>query len=204
MINSKSFQTLADAGITPSHTKTYTRDEIEDALSQAHGAEVTVRCRNHNLNELWYYFNVAGSLQTGKFVSSNPGSFPFFPPLTPNNPIHQLIAFPKTAKHQTALAEASATYPKHPQSIPTPPNQDTQQSPPQRGPPSPEKGTLSSQPSVSGAAVLSAQEHGTPQEPAPHSEPENHPVGHATSIYLLPLNSFHREHLPFSSLKPTN
>lgn len=83
MINSKSFQTLADAGITPSHTKTYTRDEIEDALSQAHGAEVTVRCRNHNLNELWYYFNVAGSLQTGKFVSSNPGSFPFFPPLNP-------------------------------------------------------------------------------------------------------------------------
>ncbi|KAE8153737.1 ribonuclease T2-like protein [Aspergillus avenaceus] len=63
---------LASAGITPSHTETYSRSEIQHALSKSHGAEVTVRCHGHNLNEVWYFFNVAGPLQTGKFVPSDP------------------------------------------------------------------------------------------------------------------------------------
>ncbi|PKY08401.1 ribonuclease T2-like protein [Aspergillus campestris IBT 28561] len=101
-----SYKTLADAGITPSHTKTYTRDEIEDALSQAHGAEVTVRCRNHNLNELWYYFNVAGSLQTGKFVSSKPDG------QTSNCPRTGIRYQPKTpAKHPEPTKPGNPTKP---------------------------------------------------------------------------------------------
>lgn len=69
-----SIQTLADAGIVPSYTKTYSLEQIKGALEKAHGAEVAVRCHYHSLNEIWYYFNVAGSLQAGKFVPSTPGS----------------------------------------------------------------------------------------------------------------------------------
>ncbi|KAF9891110.1 hypothetical protein FE257_005046 [Aspergillus nanangensis] len=65
-------KTLENAGITPSYTDTYNLHEIQDALTKAHGAEVTVRCRGHSLNEIWYFFNVAGPLQTGKFVPSQP------------------------------------------------------------------------------------------------------------------------------------
>ncbi|PLB52893.1 ribonuclease T2-like protein [Aspergillus steynii IBT 23096] len=67
-----SYKTLADAGIVPSYEKTYTRHEIQDALTKAHGAEVSIRCRHNVLNEAWYYFNIAGSMQTGKFVPSEP------------------------------------------------------------------------------------------------------------------------------------
>lgn len=63
---------LSGAGIVPSYTETYSLHEIQDTLSKAHGAEVTVRCHRHSLNEVWYFFNVAGPLQTGKFVPSNP------------------------------------------------------------------------------------------------------------------------------------
>lgn len=66
-------KTLANAGIVPSHTETYTLDEIQAALAKAHGAPVTIRCRNRALNEVWYHFNIAGSLQTGTFVPSEPG-----------------------------------------------------------------------------------------------------------------------------------
>lgn len=57
----------------PSHTKTYTLAEIENALAKGHGSDVTVRCHGHSLNEIWYHFNVAGTLQTGDFVPSSPG-----------------------------------------------------------------------------------------------------------------------------------
>ncbi|KAH2828439.1 hypothetical protein KXW08_004447 [Aspergillus fumigatus] len=66
------YQTLANAGIVPSHTETYTLDEIQAALAKAHAAPVTIRCRNRALNEVWYHFNIAGSLQTGTFVPSEP------------------------------------------------------------------------------------------------------------------------------------
>ncbi|KAL4956838.1 ribonuclease T2-like protein [Aspergillus filifer] len=66
------YKTLADAGIVPSYTQAYSRREIEDALSKAHGATVTVRCRSHHLQEAWYFFNVQGPLQTGQFVPSEP------------------------------------------------------------------------------------------------------------------------------------
>lgn len=67
-----SYKILANAGIVPSHTKTYSLAEIKSALMKVHGADVTVRCRHGALNEIWYHFNVAGSLQTGDFIPSNP------------------------------------------------------------------------------------------------------------------------------------
>ncbi|KAH8692666.1 putative ribonuclease T2 family [Talaromyces proteolyticus] len=62
-----SFETLSKAGIVPSHDETYDFADIQEALDAAHGAQVTVRCRRGALNEIWYHFNVAGRLQTGRF-----------------------------------------------------------------------------------------------------------------------------------------
>ncbi|KAK2748610.1 ribonuclease T2-like [Onygenales sp. PD_40] len=67
-----SYKTLADVGITPSEADTYDRDAIESALRAAHGVDVSVRCRNGALNEIWYFFNVAGPLESGKFVPARP------------------------------------------------------------------------------------------------------------------------------------
>lgn len=67
-------QFLADAGILPSDRITYDLKDIEGTLEHAHGAPVTVHCRHGALNEIWYHFNVAGSLQAGKFVPAKPGS----------------------------------------------------------------------------------------------------------------------------------
>ncbi|KAL3453761.1 ribonuclease T2-like protein [Aspergillus insuetus] len=92
------FETLSNAGIVPSYDQTYTRGEIEDALSKTHGATVTVRCRSHRLQEVWYFFNVEGPLQTGRFVPSEPdgqtsncpSSGIFYQPKTSNkNPDHK-------------------------------------------------------------------------------------------------------------------
>ncbi|KAJ6028345.1 hypothetical protein N7540_003921 [Penicillium herquei] len=67
-----SYQFLADAGIVPSSRQTYAREDVEDALAKGHGAPVTIRCRRGAFNEIWYHFNIAGSLQSGKFVTSDP------------------------------------------------------------------------------------------------------------------------------------
>ncbi|EXJ88933.1 hypothetical protein A1O3_01997 [Capronia epimyces CBS 606.96] len=60
------YAVLADAGILPSHTATYTLRELEDAVeSSAHGAPVTFRCnRFGELDEVWYHFTVMGPLRT--------------------------------------------------------------------------------------------------------------------------------------------
>ncbi|CRL19300.1 Ribonuclease T2 [Penicillium camemberti] len=63
---------LANAGIIPSQTRTYALADIEAALEQAHGNPVTIRCRGGAINEIWYHFNIAGSLQSGEFVSAGP------------------------------------------------------------------------------------------------------------------------------------
>ncbi|KAH6887131.1 ribonuclease T2-like protein [Thelonectria olida] len=66
------YEWLAKAGITPSLNKTYTSSEIQDALEAHHGAEVTLGCSGKYLSEVWYHFNVQGSLQQGSFVASDP------------------------------------------------------------------------------------------------------------------------------------
>ncbi|KAK0386367.1 hypothetical protein NLU13_6204 [Sarocladium strictum] len=66
------YQWLSDAGITPSDSDTYALEDIQATLKQQHGAEVTLGCKNGQLNEVWYHFNVRGSLQDGEFVASEP------------------------------------------------------------------------------------------------------------------------------------
>ncbi|GJN80464.1 ribonuclease T2-like [Purpureocillium lilacinum] len=66
------YQWLADAGITPSGSKTYALDKIQSVLQAKHGAKVTLGCKGKVLNEVWYHYNVQGSLQSGKFVAAEP------------------------------------------------------------------------------------------------------------------------------------
>jgi len=66
------YQALAAAGITPSRSRTYTRAEIEDALTSVTGSEVVLGCQRGKLTEAWYSFNVKGSLQAGEFVPTSP------------------------------------------------------------------------------------------------------------------------------------
>ncbi|CAF3499172.1 unnamed protein product [Fusarium graminearum] len=66
------YKWLAEAGIEPSTDKTFTASEIEDALASQHGARVTIGCQGSTLSEVWYHFNVQGSIQEGQFVATEP------------------------------------------------------------------------------------------------------------------------------------
>lgn len=67
-----SYDWLAAAGIVPSTTATYTLAAIQAALTAHHGHNVVINCANGALNELWYQFNVRGSVQTGTFTPVDP------------------------------------------------------------------------------------------------------------------------------------
>jgi len=58
---------LADAGITPSTSEKYSFKDVKAALEKQHGASVSLSCDGDKLNEVWYAFNVKGSLQEGDF-----------------------------------------------------------------------------------------------------------------------------------------
>ncbi|KAL4915510.1 ribonuclease T2-like protein [Aspergillus aurantiobrunneus] len=66
-----SYKALADAGITPSDSETYSLNDIHDALSAIHdGNAPYVGCDGDNLNEIWYFYYVRGNLITGSFEPS--------------------------------------------------------------------------------------------------------------------------------------
>ncbi|KAL8886545.1 MAG: hypothetical protein Q9215_005767 [Flavoplaca cf. flavocitrina] len=67
-----SYSFLAAKGITPSFTTTYPSASIMEALAAPRGVEVTIRCRNGELDEIWYFYNVRGSVETGEFVPTQP------------------------------------------------------------------------------------------------------------------------------------
>ncbi|KAH7417750.1 ribonuclease T2-like protein, partial [Cadophora sp. MPI-SDFR-AT-0126] len=67
-----SYATLANAGIVPSTMATYTLVKIQAALTAAHGFPVTVACCGSRLDEIWYHFNILGSVPTGIFVPTSP------------------------------------------------------------------------------------------------------------------------------------
>lgn len=80
------YKWLADAGITPSHHKTYTESEILDALKQGSGVSSgslgygavhglillqytpAVGCSHGKLDAISWYFNLKGSLLDGEFI----------------------------------------------------------------------------------------------------------------------------------------
>ncbi|KAK7981733.1 ribonuclease T2-like protein [Apiospora saccharicola] len=67
-----SHEWLSAAGIVPSTSATYTLEQIQAALSAKHGKPVVVNCKNKELNELWYQYNIQGSVQDGKFTPADP------------------------------------------------------------------------------------------------------------------------------------
>lgn len=67
-----SYQWLSAAGIVPSSSATYTTAAIQAALSKNRGGhQVYLGCSGSTLSEIWYFFNVAGSVQTGTFSPSD-------------------------------------------------------------------------------------------------------------------------------------
>ncbi|KAI0154938.1 ribonuclease t2 [Xylariaceae sp. FL1272] len=67
-----SYKWLEEAGIVPSSTATYTLAAIQAALSSHHGHDVIIGCSGGALTELWYHYNVRGSIQTGEFIAVDP------------------------------------------------------------------------------------------------------------------------------------
>ncbi|ODQ82308.1 hypothetical protein BABINDRAFT_178650 [Babjeviella inositovora NRRL Y-12698] len=64
------YEWLKAAGITPSTTQTYTKLQIEAALTKNYGHSVYISCDSSNaLNEVWYFYHVQGSIMNQNFVS---------------------------------------------------------------------------------------------------------------------------------------
>ncbi|TFK56633.1 ribonuclease T2 [Heliocybe sulcata] len=59
---------LADAGITPSSSKTYTLSTLTSALKSASGVTPALSCSSGSLDAISWYFNLKGSLIDGTFV----------------------------------------------------------------------------------------------------------------------------------------
>ena len=77
-----SYTWLSNAGIKPSTTATYTSAEIITALNSPRGVDVTIQCANSNeLDEIWYYYVMQGSVPTGTFIPANPGTVLYYRPI---------------------------------------------------------------------------------------------------------------------------
>lgn len=77
-----SYKWLEDAGIVPSTTATYTLAQINDALKAHHGHDVIVNCKSGELDELWYHYNIKGSVQNGEYIPVDPVGSPSSCPKT--------------------------------------------------------------------------------------------------------------------------
>ncbi|KAL8726132.1 MAG: hypothetical protein Q9181_006169 [Wetmoreana brouardii] len=69
-----SYSFLSAAGIVPSTTKTYTSAEILAALAKPRGVQVSIQCSSSALDEIWYFFDVRGSVQTDGSKSDCPAT----------------------------------------------------------------------------------------------------------------------------------
>ncbi|MCJ1432781.1 ribonuclease T2-like [Xylographa pallens] len=66
------YKFLADAGIVPSATKNYTSAEVLAALNKPRGVNASIECYHGQLDEVYYFYDVAGTIAEGKFVPQNP------------------------------------------------------------------------------------------------------------------------------------
>ncbi|KAH9964278.1 base non-specific acid ribonuclease [Russula dissimulans] len=66
------YQWLREQGITPSHTRTYTLEELTDALQTASGFIPEIACKGHLIDEVSWYFYLTGSLlDSGSFTHTD-------------------------------------------------------------------------------------------------------------------------------------
>jgi len=77
---------LAAAGIYPSTTIQYNLTQFIAALQPMHGAIPYIGCSKGQVDELWYFYHIQGSVQTGKYVPTDtvtaqgcPASFYYYP-----------------------------------------------------------------------------------------------------------------------------
>ncbi|KAK4050739.1 Ribonuclease T2 precursor (RNase T2) [Microbotryomycetes sp. JL221] len=62
---------LADAGITPSTTKTYSLGQLQAVANAKFGHDIVWNCRNGALNEAWFFYNTRGNIVTGTFYATD-------------------------------------------------------------------------------------------------------------------------------------
>jgi len=81
------YDLLTAAGIYPSTTQQYTLAQFQAALSPNHGNHsVYLGCSGGQVDEVWWYYYVKGSLQTGTYVPTDiggaqgcPATFNYYP-----------------------------------------------------------------------------------------------------------------------------
>ncbi|CAN6602711.1 ribonuclease T2-like [Trichomonascus vanleenenianus] len=63
------YEWLKEAGIEPSTDKRWTVKQFQDVLSAKFGKSVGILCDRHNaINQIFYYYNLKGSVASGDFV----------------------------------------------------------------------------------------------------------------------------------------
>lgn len=97
------YDTLSAAGIVPDSSQTYTLAQIQEPLQAMHGAPVTLQCSKGALDEVWYHFDVRGSVQTGQFMAAAPDGAKSDCPST------GISYLPKTASSPVGSATSTAT-----------------------------------------------------------------------------------------------
>ncbi|KAL9121497.1 MAG: hypothetical protein Q9187_001942 [Circinaria calcarea] len=115
-----SYAFLAAAGIVPSMTQTYTFAQIQAALTAPRGVTVGFKCANKtDLDEIWYYYNVRGSVVTGQFVDEDPvgdtstcpqTGIRYLPKVFPSNPTTSVGTTGTASSAPTQSSNLSATY----------------------------------------------------------------------------------------------
>ncbi|KAG7700548.1 hypothetical protein KL951_000663 [Ogataea haglerorum] len=112
------YKWLEAAGITPSDSRTYSKQQIDEALRSRFGKEVYFKCdRNHALNEIWYFHHLRGSIPQGNYVpidamiSSNCPSFGIkFPLKKASSTSSDTITATKTSATSTATPTDNGGY----------------------------------------------------------------------------------------------
>lgn len=106
-----SYDWLSQRGIVPSHTQTYTLTQIQEALQLQHGKPVTIGCHRGALDEIWYYFDVKGSVQTGEFIPALPDGAKGSCPATGIKYLPKGQSVAPTATRSTAVPSPTSTGP---------------------------------------------------------------------------------------------
>nr|GAT55724.1 ribonuclease T2 [Mycena chlorophos] len=71
---SPTYEWLANAGITPSSSKTYTLSELNAAVESAWGFTPAFQCSSSTLDGVYYYFSLQGSVIDGTFNPRDPAT----------------------------------------------------------------------------------------------------------------------------------
>ncbi|KIM47509.1 hypothetical protein M413DRAFT_201759 [Hebeloma cylindrosporum] len=103
---------LANAGITPSTTRTFTLSQLTSALKAQSGFTPALDCSSGTLNQIEWYFNLKGSIIDGTFV-------PIDAPKAGSCPSSGIRYPPKSGSPTTTTTPPTSTTTGAPGSLPT-------------------------------------------------------------------------------------